>query len=94
MANVDANSRGIGKGVYFHKGKLIPIPLTFDVATGALLIEVIPHTIGTINVPHRMPIDENSYNVNGGVTNDSNKTLTPISVDLIAGFPLLRIEKI
>lgn len=92
MANVDQNSRDIGKGVYFHKGKLIPIPLTYDVATGALLIEVIPHTIGIIDVPHRMPIDQNSYNVNGGVTNDSDKILTPISVDLIEGFPLLRVE--
>ena len=92
--NVDANSRGIGKGVYYHLGKLHAIPLTYDVATGALLIEVIPHTIGTLNVPHRMPIDQNSVNVSGGVTNDSNKTLTPLSVDLIQNFPLLRIEKI
>ena len=94
MSVVDANSRGIGKGVYEHLGKLIAVPLSYDVVTGKLKIEIIPHTIGTINVPHRMPIDENSYNVNGGVTNDANQTLTPISVDLIQGFPLLRIEKL
>ena len=89
---IDDNSRAVAKGVYFDKKALHALPLTFNPITGALIIEIIPHAIGTLNVPSRMPVDDNSWNVDGGLTNDLNKTLLPLSVDLIAGFPLLRIE--
>lgn len=93
--NIDNNSRNLGHGVYYDKGKLHAMPFSIDPMTKKLLIEIIPKTIGTVNVPHRMPIDENSVNVSGGLTNDSNKALTPLSVDLVGSpvaIPCLRIQ--
>lgn len=91
MSVIDANSRGIGKGVQTDREN-VAIPLSINPANGKLRMEIVPRSIGLSNVPNRMPIDANSYNVAGALTNDSDKTLTPLSVDLILGTPCLRIE--
>lgn len=93
--NVDNNSRNLGHGVYYDKGRLHAMPFSINPTTKRLLVEIIPRSIGTMNVPNRMPIDQNSINVAGGLTNDSNKILTPLSVDLVGSpvaIPCLRIE--
>lgn len=94
--NIDQNSRDVGKGVYYDKGSLFALPLSINPVNQKLLIEIIPvSSIGTKNVPSRMPIDASSANVSGGLTNDSNEILTPLSTDSVGSpvsIPCLRVD--
>ena len=86
----DENSRQIGFGL--EHGTENILPFLVDPATNELLIEIIPissaGTITTANIDN----DENSRQVGAGITDDSNQTITPITVDIINGLPCLRIE--
>ena len=102
---IDNNSVSTGLATWTHleydqvSRTYTPMPQTKPISINptkkALRIEIIPRTLTGSLVPNRMPIDDNSYNVSGGVTNDVNMTLTPLSVDLIGSptvVPALRAE--
>ena len=73
--------------------RMVPVPTPIAITPdGKLRIEIIPRTLSAGDLPNRMPIDANSYNVAGALTDDSNLTLTPLSVDVIIDVPAVRID--
>jgi hypothetical protein len=93
MATIDKNGRNVGLG-YVQGTNNMVLPFAINPATNALLVEVIPigSPLATFNGLNRLKIDGNTRNVAGGVTDDSDQTITPLTVDLIAGLPCLRVE--
>lgn len=91
----DQNSRKLGMGWCPFIGVL---PFSINPLNNKLKIEIIPRSIGTLNVRQgAVPIDANSREAGAGLTLDSNLTLTPLSTDSV-GSPtpinLLRVDAI
>lgn len=93
MTTIDSNSRNVGLG-YVQGTNNMVLPLAINPTTKELLIEVIPigSPLAPFNGLNRLKIDGNTKNVAGGVTDDSNQDITPLTVDLIAGLPCVRVE--
>lgn len=88
---IDENSRNTGGGII--QGTRLTLPTFVNPNTGELLIEIIPTgSDGTITTHKNLPIDENSRNCAGAVTDDSNETLTPLTVVTRIDLPCLRID--
>lgn len=92
-SGIDANTKAVGRGmVQGTMDNIIPFSCTSD---NKLLIEIIPVSDPLSNlVASRIHIDANTHQIGAGVTNDSNQTITPLTVDTIVTLPCLRIELI
>lgn len=93
MTTIDHNSRNVGLAYVQGTNNLV-LPIAINPVNKKIRIEVVPRSI-----PHtafaagsRMKIDENSKNVAGAVTDDTDQTITPLTVNLIQDFPCLRVE--
>jgi hypothetical protein len=92
MSNyIDQNMRNVGIA-YIQGTDNMTIPLAIS-AINELLIEVIPipNPLSAFNASN-IKIDENTKNVAGAVTDDSNQTIIPLTTDSIAGLPCVRVE--
>ena len=88
---IDENERNTGGGLV--QGTRFVLPTFVNPTTGELLIEIIPtDTDGTITTHRNLPIDENDRNCTGAVTDDSNETITPLTVIMHQDVPCLRID--
>lgn len=91
MSYIDQNTKNVGLGL-IH-GTDTVIPFTINPSTLELRVEIIPiNSGGTIIAPQNINIDENSRNIGAGITEDSNESITPLTVNEIADFPCLRID--
>lgn len=89
---IDKNDRNTGGGI-IQGTQNFTLPTFVNPITGELLIEIIPTgTDGTITSQRNLPIDENDRNCAGAVTDDSNETLTPLTVAMHVDVPCLRID--
>lgn len=91
-AHIDENTKATGIGVVQGATDIL-VPLRIDDATKEVLIEIIP--VGdplSALVASRIHIDENTHQIAAAVTNDSNETITPLTVDMILDLPCLRVE--
>ena len=97
---IDQNSRQVGLGfvqgtdtpsTVFANNLILPFSIN---SSNELLIEVIPIAVplDPFAAPARMKIDQNSRQIGGAITDDSNKTITPVTVDLILTLPCVRVE--
>lgn len=87
----DGNTRYIGGGIIY--GTDLILPLFVNPATGELLIEIIPTgSDGIITTRVNLGIDGNGRNTSGSVTDDSNETIIPLTVNMRSDLPCLRIE--
>lgn len=88
---IDENTRNTGGGVI--QGTSFTLPTFVNPSTGELLVEIIPTgTVGTAITPRNLNIDENHRNVGGGLTDDANLFITPLTVAMHLDLPCLRIE--
>lgn len=90
---IDENTRNIGLG-FVQGTKSITLPFQIN-SSGELLIEVIPigDPLSPLNAS-RIHLDENTHQIAAAVTNDSNETIIPLTVDIIVGLPCVRVELI
>lgn len=87
---IDQNNRNVGGGVIHGTTKTLPF---FVNSNGELLCEVVSFgSPGTITATQNLVIDENERNVGGAVTDDAAQRIVPLTVNMIAGVPALRIE--
>lgn len=89
--NIDKNTKNVGIGyVQGTHNHTMPFAIS-DI--NELLIEIIPVAtpLDPVNAS-RMKIDENTKNISGGVTDDSDETIIPLTVDTIVGLPCVRVE--
>lgn len=92
MAYIDENTKNVGLGLV--QGTSIVLPLRIN-TSDELLVEIIPvgSPLGNLNASG-LKIDGNTKNVAGGVTDDLNQDITPLTVDEIVGLPCVRVEVI
>ena len=100
--NIDASSRSVALGVWMNRVYdsstktwnyfPVPTPIAINPVTKKVKIEVIPKTLSAPIIPDRMPIDANSNHVAGALTDDSDETLTPLSIELVEYIPALRVD--
>lgn len=89
---IDQNSRNVAIGLI--QGTELTLPIAIN-PSNELLIEIIPvgSPLSAFNASNIL-IDENSRQVAGAITDDSNETITPLTVDEIVGLPCVRVEVI
>lgn len=87
---IDENTRNTGGGII--QGTDLTLPFFVNPITGELLVEIHPSSAGTTIAPRNLNIDENHRNVAGAITNDANKSITPLTVNMHIDLPCLRIE--
>lgn len=88
---IDENTRSTGGGII--QGTRDTLPFFINPSTGELLVEIIPTAVaGTIINRNILNIDENYRNVGGGVTDDANEDIIPLTVVEHVDLPCLRIE--
>ena len=88
---IDHNTKNVGLG-YVQGTNNMVMPFAIS-SINELLIEVIP--IGVPLAPFNasnLKIDENTKSVSGGVTDDANQTITPLTTDTIVTLPCVRVE--
>lgn len=92
MSYIDENTKNVGLGKSRARSQAA-VPLLVNPATGELLVEIIPITDdGTIITRLNIPIDENTHQVSGAITDDSDQTITPLTVEETKGVTCLRVE--
>lgn len=92
MTYIDENTKNVGLA---KAPDVYPsvVPLSINPLTGELRVEVIPTgSDGTIISYENIPIDENTHQVAGAVTDDSNEDIVPLTVTDILGVNCLRID--
>jgi hypothetical protein len=88
---IDENTRNTGGGII--QGTRETLPFFINPSTGELLVEIIPTAVaGTIINRNILNIDENNRNVGGGVTDDANEDIIPLTTVDHVDLPCLRIE--
>ena len=88
MANFDANSTK--PGIVLKKGTSTLAYLPLDPVTGKLVLDVITMS-GSSTRQTAIPRDANSEEVSYAVTNDSNKTPSPLLVDATTGRLIIKL---
>lgn len=89
--SIDENNRNTLGGVI--QGTNLTLPCFINPSTGELLVEI--HTVtsdGTAISPRNLAIDENTRNTLGGITDDSNKNIIPLTANMHLDLPCLRID--
>lgn len=90
MSYIDDNTKNVGLGMVHGSTDIIPI--TINANTLELRVEIIPINSGGTIISSNIPIDENTHQISGAVTDDANETITPLTVNEIAGIPCLRVD--
>lgn len=94
MGTIDQNSRWVGLG-YVEGTKNMVLPFSINPTNNKLLIEIIPRADPMdplVAISENIRIDENTRQAAAAITDDSNKTITTLTTDSIAGLPCIRVE--